>query len=303
MMQKNFAVFIVACLAIIMGWLWLHNQLWPPRRPDQQQAGKTDPAKKVDEKKKDDKKDDDKKEAQPPVVAEVKLPEKKKDDKPAGKPPSKVEPEPEMITLGDDKTHHLQVKLTTRGAGVQQVILNRFKAANYLGEPVDRPLELVQEDPFLPSYLLYHYADATTDQPLPRLGEVNWKLESREKLAGDVAEVKFSIRVPGQEDVKVTKTYRLGPRDYHVGLVLEFERDTPSADAKAGDVQQHKFKYQLTGAHGLHLLGGVLALIYVALRGWQFYGRSQSTAAEVTGVYWHFMDGLWVFLILIMQLS
>jgi len=47
------------------------------------------------------------------------------------------------------------------------------------------------------------------------------------------------------------------------------------------------FFYLLTGAHGLHLLGGVVALFYVALRG----GRA---AIEAATLYWHFMDGLWL---------
>jgi len=63
------------------------------------------------------------------------------------------------------------------------------------------------------------------------------------------------------------------------------------------------FFYLLTAAHGLHLLGGVLALGYVTLRNWQGARTTQTTAAEVTGVYWHFMDGLWVFLVLILFIS
>jgi cytochrome c oxidase subunit 3 len=55
------------------------------------------------------------------------------------------------------------------------------------------------------------------------------------------------------------------------------------------------FFYLLTGAHGLHLLGGVVALFYVALRvtlqgGW----ASRTPAIEATTLYWHFMDGLWL---------
>ena len=30
---------------------------------------------------------------------------------------------------------------------------------------------------------------------------------------------------------------------------------------------------------------------------------TRSTAVEVTGIYWHFMDGLWVFLFLILFLG
>lgn len=63
------------------------------------------------------------------------------------------------------------------------------------------------------------------------------------------------------------------------------------------------FFYLLTGAHGLHLLGGIGALLYVgvgALRG-RYWSMSR-TAVDVTAVYWHFMDGLWVYLLLLLTL-
>jgi cytochrome c oxidase subunit 3 len=65
------------------------------------------------------------------------------------------------------------------------------------------------------------------------------------------------------------------------------------------------FFYLLTGAHGLHLLGGVVALLYIAARNWSdaTARTTQATAAEVAAVYWHFMDGLWVFLLLILWLG
>jgi cytochrome c oxidase subunit III len=63
------------------------------------------------------------------------------------------------------------------------------------------------------------------------------------------------------------------------------------------------FFYIFTGAHGVHLLGGVGALLYVAF--WKNVdGRiSLPTAAEVTSYYWHFMDGLWVFLLALLYLG
>jgi cytochrome c oxidase subunit III len=61
------------------------------------------------------------------------------------------------------------------------------------------------------------------------------------------------------------------------------------------------FFYVLTAAHGLHLLGGILALLYV---GWLRLRRlTLATATEVASLYWHFMDGLWVFLFLILLLG
>jgi cytochrome c oxidase subunit 3 len=63
----------------------------------------------------------------------------------------------------------------------------------------------------------------------------------------------------------------------------------------------------LTGVHGLHLLGGILALDYLLLRNWRpRSGKSEAgrmkrqAAADVVGIYWHFMDGLWIYLFLLL---
>ncbi len=63
------------------------------------------------------------------------------------------------------------------------------------------------------------------------------------------------------------------------------------------------FFYVLTAAHGLHLAGGVIALLYVTFRTWQHSRITQVTAAELTSIYWHFMDGLWVFLFILLYLG
>lgn len=63
------------------------------------------------------------------------------------------------------------------------------------------------------------------------------------------------------------------------------------------------FFYVLTAAHGLHLVGGILALLYVSQRNWQRSRMSLATAADVTSIYWHFMDGLWVFLLALLYLG
>jgi cytochrome c oxidase subunit 3 len=60
------------------------------------------------------------------------------------------------------------------------------------------------------------------------------------------------------------------------------------------------FFYIFTGAHGLHLLGGVCALIYVARRNYDSAKITRTVAAEVTSYYWHFMDALWLFLLALM---
>ena len=60
------------------------------------------------------------------------------------------------------------------------------------------------------------------------------------------------------------------------------------------------FFYVLTALHGLHLLGGVVSLAYVLYRLRPSTGLQKRGVLGVASVYWHFMDGLWVFLLLVL---
>jgi cytochrome c oxidase subunit 3 len=63
------------------------------------------------------------------------------------------------------------------------------------------------------------------------------------------------------------------------------------------------FFYVFTAAHGLHLLFGVGALLFVSLRKFERAKISLPAASEVTSYYWHFMDALWVFLLALLYLG
>jgi cytochrome c oxidase subunit 3 len=59
--------------------------------------------------------------------------------------------------------------------------------------------------------------------------------------------------------------------------------------------RQASFYYVLTGLHGLHILGGIAALAWTAV-------RMKAAALEVTSIYWHFMAALWLYLLLVIFL-
>lgn len=61
------------------------------------------------------------------------------------------------------------------------------------------------------------------------------------------------------------------------------------------------FFYLFTAAHGLHLAGGIVALIWVLMRPTR--RLTQGTATEVASMYWHFMDGVWLFLFLVLVIE
>jgi cytochrome c oxidase subunit III len=66
-------------------------------------------------------------------------------------------------------------------------------------------------------------------------------------------------------------------------------------------IPSSSFFYVLTAVHGVHLLGGIIGLAYVLHRLSRITGPQQRVALGVASVYWHFMDGLWVYLILLMM--
>jgi cytochrome c oxidase subunit 3 len=61
------------------------------------------------------------------------------------------------------------------------------------------------------------------------------------------------------------------------------------------------FFYVLTAMHGLHLLGGVLGLIYVGSR-LRRNARNAQNSLGTAAVYWHFMDLLWVYLLMVIAI-
>jgi len=64
------------------------------------------------------------------------------------------------------------------------------------------------------------------------------------------------------------------------------------------------FVYLLTGAHAVHLMGGVVALLvaglFVVLRR---PVTTRSIVVDVAGWYWHFMAALWVYILCLLEFA
>jgi cytochrome c oxidase subunit 3 len=58
--------------------------------------------------------------------------------------------------------------------------------------------------------------------------------------------------------------------------------------------------YSITGLHLLHVTGGVVALLAVAIR--YQGGRYRADDLEITGLYWHFVDLVWMFVVPLLYL-
>jgi cytochrome c oxidase subunit 3 len=64
------------------------------------------------------------------------------------------------------------------------------------------------------------------------------------------------------------------------------------------------FVYLLTGTHAIHLMGGVLAL-FIAGFASLLHGSvaTRSIVVDVTAWYWHFMAGLWIYILCLLEFA
>jgi cytochrome c oxidase subunit 3 len=68
--------------------------------------------------------------------------------------------------------------------------------------------------------------------------------------------------------------------------------------------QQSSFFYILTGLHGLHLLGGIVALgIVLAMALKNRLSAFHYEPLRLAASYWHVMDAIWIYLFLMLLLS
>jgi len=61
------------------------------------------------------------------------------------------------------------------------------------------------------------------------------------------------------------------------------------------DTAQATIFYSLTGLHGAHVFVGLCALLIVTIRSFRgHYSPEHHLGMEVPGIYWHFVDAMWV---------
>jgi len=61
------------------------------------------------------------------------------------------------------------------------------------------------------------------------------------------------------------------------------------------------FFYLLTAAHAAHLVGGICVLLYVDVQAFRLrLGPGKRTAVEISTLFWHFLDVLWILLLVML---
>ncbi len=286
--QRNVILFFVLSALILFGGLWLQQKLAPPRKPQPEPEPAAVAAR--------------------PAAAEIwarlsitgragvratalwttpslglpglsvaalaaegPWPQKPKPVAPVAQAPRALR---RKFTLGHP-SWQIMARLTTQGASIEQLFLNRFQKADAYGKPVwladgktPAPMELIPENPENPnlSFLLYLYRQPDKEHPLPTLGEEDWQVDDHaieEETAADgtkfTSQVGFFTDVPAQ-GLRIYKTFRLAPGQYHIEMEVRIE------NRKA---EPQIVRYQLAGPLGLPIEGEWYTSTYRnAMIGW-----------------------------------
>jgi cytochrome c oxidase subunit 3 len=93
----------------------------------------------------------------------------------------------------------------------------------------------------------------------------------------------------------VIKAYEYAHK-FHEGLVPGPSFTYPGGDAPNAELFFSLY-FAMTGLHAAHMVIGIAILFVLLARARAgAYGRSYHTPVEMTGLYWHFVDIVWIFL-------
>jgi cytochrome c oxidase subunit III len=110
--------------------------------------------------------------------------------------------------------------------------------------------------------------------------------------------------------------YSMSPKEIHHRRKEAEGKPEPALEIKAADVQRlsafvpahstyFAVYFTLTALHALHVLGGALVIAYLwgpGARLWQTEPERYINRVEVSGLFWHFVDLVWIFLFPILYL-
>ena len=83
--------------------------------------------------------------------------------------------------------------------------------------------------------------------------------------------------------------------DWNKGMV-PWQKDVSSQTLQPGHAQWWVLYFMMTGTHAVHMVVGASVLVVIALLVMRGHFRKNSNVIEMAGLYWHFVDIVWVFL-------
>jgi cytochrome c oxidase subunit III len=113
---------------------------------------------------------------------------------------------------------------------------------------------------------------------------VGWRAPYPKDAAG------VDVHLLSESDVRAL------PGVQHIERAMKIDKARINADTSYGPWKNNFFAsyFTLTGVHGLHVLAGMIPLMLLLLQ--SLRGRVFPYHTEYVGIYWHFVDLVWIFL-------
>lgn len=149
-----------------------------------------------------------------------------------------------------------------------------------------------------------------------RIGSTSWPVPSVELGIAQTAVMTFILICSSVTMVQALAAIQRGDRKKMVlwlmatiggGLLFLLGQYIEYSHLIAGkgmSIKRHLFDatfFILTSFHGLHVLSGVIYLIAVACKA-RRYTQDNYTQVEIVGLYWHFVDLVWIILFTLVYL-
>jgi hypothetical protein len=137
-----------------------------------------------------------------------------------------------------------------------------------------------------------HFADKAAFQSLAGLKEKN------------VAEIQF-IPDPPKHHGHVAKDENKSAHGDHKPITVKVTDLTYLSSYVPKHLPYFAIYFTLTGLHAAHVFGGALVMTYLFLFGqkmWKTQPDRLTNRIEVAGLFWHFVDLVWIFLFPVLYL-
>jgi hypothetical protein len=101
--------------------------------------------------------------------------------------------------------------------------------------------------------------------------------------------------------IREALTSRRSDPSYHIDEMVKIKNEDIRFFSKYGPKLNtyYAIYFLMTGLHGLHVIGGIVVFIYFLLFSRKIYDKNPEHMAnrvEVGGLFWHFVDLVWIFL-------
>jgi cytochrome c oxidase subunit 3 len=141
--------------------------------------------------------------------------------------------------------------------------------------------------------------------PLPRVLLASTALLIGSSVTLEIARRKLKAELTGPYSKWLSLTVLLG-----VGFLLAqlfAWRQLAQQGIFVASHPHSSFFYLLTGAHAVHLVGGLLGLTFLWVRSRRLVTENalivkRKAVTDAVTIYWHFMDALWIYLFLLLFL-